>query len=93
MPAGDIVNNRVAITTIQTLDAALGAGAKTYSYAAIRAIAGVVFIGNSGLTAGNGMSLPSVDDDPLVLNAGTIIGANINVLGPGVFDFFGITSA
>lgn len=90
MAAGDIVHNKVSVSSLVTLDTALGAGAKTYAYAALRAVSGVIFIGNSGLTAANGVSLPN---EPLILNAGSIIGANINVLGPGVLDFFGITSA
>lgn len=92
MAAGDIFNGKLQLTTsAQTLDTLVGAGAKTYSYVSFKKSGGVAFMGNSGVTPANGFGLSEFDE--LVANSGSIIGANLNLIGPGVVDFFGITSA
>lgn len=89
MAAGDIFNGRLAVTaTRATLDALVGAGAKTYSYAAFKRLDGAPAVGNASVTFANGLEFTD-----LVMNAGSIIGANINLIGPATVEFFGITSA
>jgi hypothetical protein len=89
MAAGDIFNGRLAVTSTRaTLDALVGAGAKTYSYISLKRADGSAVIGNASVTSGNGLAF--VD---LSIGAGTIIGANINLIGPATVEFFGITSA
>lgn len=92
MAAGDIFNARLAVTdTRATLDSLVGAGAKTYSYARLKATAGNVAIGNASVTQANGFQLAQLGE--LIFNTGTISGANINLVGAGTVEFFGITSA
>ena len=89
MAAGDIFNARLALTaTRTTLDAAVGAGAKTYTYAAFKRLDGAPAVGNATVTFANGLEFTD-----LIMNAGTIIGANVNLIGPATVEFFGITSA
>ena len=89
MAAGDIINARLAVTgTRATLDTLAGAGAKTYAYASLKRVDGSAVIGNASVTTGNGMAFTD-----LTLNSGTVIGANINLIGPATVEFFGITSA
>ena len=89
MAAGDIFNGRLAVTSTRaTLDALVGAGAKTYSYVSLKRADGSPVIGNASVTSGNGLAFAD-----LIMNAGTIIGANINLIGPATVEFFGITSA
>jgi len=89
MAAGDIVNARLAVTASRaTLDTLAGAGAKTYSYAAFKRIDGTPAIGSSTVTFANGLEFTD-----LFLGSGTIIGANVNLIGPATVEFFGITSA
>jgi len=89
MAVGDIVNARLAVTSSRaTLDTLAGAGAKTYSYAAFKRLDGVASIGSSTVTFANGLELTD-----LIMNAGSIIGANVNLIGTATVEFFGITSA
>ncbi len=101
MAAGDIFNARLTVTTTRaTLDTLVGAGAKTYSYVRLVPTGGSVCMGNSSVTEANGERLavqaafePLLNLGEVILNSGTIIGANINLIGAGTVDFFGITSA
>ena len=89
MAAGDIFNARLAVTSTRaTLDALASTGAKTYSYVCLRRVDGSAVIGNASVTSGNGLAFTE-----LFLGSGTIIGANINLIGPATVEFFGITSA
>jgi hypothetical protein len=89
MPAGDIFNGRLAVTaTRATLDALVGAGAKTYAYASFKRLDGAPAIGNVTVTFANGLEFTD-----LSISSGTIVGANINLIGPATVEFFGITSA
>jgi len=89
MAVGDIFNARLAVTSTRaTLDSLVGAGAKTYSYAAFKRLDGVASIGNATVTFANGLELTD-----LLINSGSIIGANINLIGPATVEFFGVTSA
>ena len=89
MAAGDIFNARLAVTSTRaTLDTLAGTGAKTYSYVSLKRVDGSAVIGNASVTTGNGMAFTD-----LVMGSGSIIGANINLIGPATVEFFGITSA
>lgn len=89
MAAGDIFNGRLTVTaTRATLDSLVGAGAKTYSYASFKKLDGAPAIGNASVTFANGLEFTD-----LIMNSGTIIGANVNLIGPATVEFFGITSA
>jgi len=89
MAAGDIFNARLAVTaTRATLDTLVGAGAKTYSYISLKRADGAPVIGNASVTSGNGLAFGD-----LAIGSGSIIGANINLVGPATVEFFGITSA
>lgn len=89
MAAGDIFNGRLAVTaTRATLDSLAGTGAKLYNYVSLRRVDGAPVIGNASVTQANGFQFVE-----LYMNAGSIIGANINLIGPATVDFFGITSA
>lgn len=94
MAAGDIFNARLAVTgTAATLDALAATGAKTYTYISLRATAGNVAMGNASVTQANGFILKHGETLSISPVSGTAAGANINFIGPGTVDFFGITSA
>jgi len=89
MAAGDIFNARLAVTgTRATLDTLAGTGAKLYTYVAFKRIDGAPVMGNASVTTTNGLEFTD-----LILNSGSIIGANLNLIGPATVEFFGITSA
>lgn len=94
MAAGDIFNGRVASTTTRgTLDALSGTGAKTYTHLMLKAITGSLAIGNASVTEANGFMLEPGLVIVMEPTSGTVAGANVNIIGAGTFEFFGITSA
>lgn len=94
MAAGDIFNARLSVTSTRaTLDALVGAGAKTYTYVCLRGAVGSVAIGNGSVTQADGFQLPQGATLNVQPTGGTVIGANLNLIGPGTVDFFGVTSA
>ena len=88
MPAGDIFNARLAVTgTRATLDVLTGV-TKQYTYASFKRIDGAPVIGNASVTFANGLEFTD-----LILNSGSIIGANLNLIGPATVEFCGITAS
>lgn len=94
MAAGDIFNARLTSTTTRgTLDALAGTGAKTYTHLTIKALTGMIVLGNASVTEANGYVLAPGQSLTFQPTSGTAAGANINIIGAGTFEFFGITSA
>lgn len=94
MAAGDIFNGRLTSTTTRgTLDALSGTGAKTYTFLALKALTGMIAIGNASVTEANGFVLAPGNEITMAPTSGTVAGANVNIIGAGTVEFFGITSA
>lgn len=85
-----VFSGRLNVTTAASLDSFTG-GTQTYSVLVLRKSSGAISIGNSGVTATNGFILKDIDT--LTMSGGGIVGANIFLLGPGVVDFFGNSTA
>ena len=94
MAAGDIFNGRLTSTTTRaTLDTLAGTGAKTYTTLTLRALTGTLSIGNASVADTTGFVLVPGQMITLEPTSGTIAGANLNIVGAGTIEFFGITSA
>lgn len=94
MAAGDIFNGRLTSTTTRaTLDALAATGAKTYTSLTLKALTGMIVIGNASVTEANGLVLAPGYVLTLEPTSGTVAGANVNIIGAGTVEFFGITSA
>lgn len=94
MAAGDIFNGRLTSTTTRgTLDALSGTGAKTYTHLSLKALTGSLSIGNASVTDANGFVLAPGQVITMEPTSGTVAGANVNIVGAGTLEFFGITSA
>lgn len=94
MAAGDVFNGRLTSTTTRgTLDPLAGIGAKTYTFLTLKALTGSVAIGNASVTEANGYMLAPGKEITMSPVSGTVAGANVNLVGPGTVEFFGITSA
>ena len=88
--AAGVFHGRFTLTgAAQTLDTLTG-GTQTYNVISLRRVDGAVVIGNSGVTLATGY--PLKQDEPLVME-GAIVGANLNLIGPGLVEFFGNATA
>jgi hypothetical protein len=87
--AGCFSGKFVLTGSIATLDSLTG-GTQTYNVVAFRRVSGAVQIGGSGLTAANGY--PLIQGEEIVME-GAIVGANLNLIGPGEVQFFGNSTA
>lgn len=88
--AAGVFNGRFTLgAAAATLDSLTG-GAQTYSHISLRRMDGAVCIGNSGVTLTNGFPLLQGETTHL---QGGILGANLNLIGPGEVQFFGNATA
>lgn len=86
-----VFNAKLTLTgAAQSLDTLLG-GTQTFNYMAIRRVSGAALIGNAALTVPNGYSLNQ--DQSLEIPVAGITGASVFLIGPGVVEFFGNSTA
>lgn len=86
-----VFNGRFSVgASAVSLDSLTG-GTQTYNQMAFRRTSGTILIGNSGLTSANGF--PLIQGETYELEAVSITGAALFLIGPGTVDFLGNSTA